>query len=112
MPKDELLPGVTTSACPPAVVCDAKAEIRRARRRAVLRDAGQVALLFGVDYLFMRWPESRVPFLDREQSLRLLTGSNLMIAAHLWFARFVLPKWNARRIASTWSRAEQKRFTP
>lgn len=112
MPKSELLPGVTTPACPPSVACDAHETIRKARRRAIVCDVAQVVLLLGVDYLFVRWPESRVPFLDRNQSLTLLEATNLAIAAHLWLARVIMPRWAAKRIAATWSRAEQKRFTP
>ncbi|HEX6160283.1 MAG TPA: hypothetical protein VF111_08970 [Thermoanaerobaculia bacterium] len=108
--REDLLPGVTTEGCPPAVVCDAKAAIRRARRRALVRDVMQVGLLAAVDYLFVYWPESRVPFLDRRDSLSVLQLMNGAIVAHLWLVR-ALPKWTARRIASTWCRDEQKRFT-
>ncbi|HYR27199.1 MAG TPA: hypothetical protein VEU30_01960 [Thermoanaerobaculia bacterium] len=111
MPKEELLPGVTAAACPPAVVCDAKAAIRSARRRAIARDVGQIGLLLAVDYLFLRWPESRIPLLDRAHSLRIIELANLGVAAHLWWARVLSPKLMARRIAATWSRAEQKRVS-
>lgn len=109
MPKDELLPGVSTSSCPPLVVCDAHDAIRRARRRAWLRDGLQLSLLIGVDYLFMRWPESRMPFLERTSSLALLRGMNVAILGHVWLTR-ALPKWWARRIAATWCRSEQEKF--
>ena len=111
MPKVELLPGVTTVACPPAVNCDAKGAITRARRRAIARDIAQMALLFAVDYLFMRWPDTRIPFLDRFQSLRFLEAVNVAFVAHLWWARVLMPRWSAKRIAATWSRSEQQRFT-
>jgi hypothetical protein len=111
MPKSELLPGVTASSCPPPVVCDAKAAIRKARRRAIARDAGQIALLVAVDWLFIRWPESRIPLLDRDHSMRIIELANLGVAAHLWWARVVFPKITARRMMLTWSRAEQKKFT-
>jgi hypothetical protein len=111
MPKSELLPGVTTAACPPAVVCDAKGAIRSARRRAIAKDVGQISLLLAVDYLFMRWPESRVPFMDRGHSLRLIEAANAVIAGHLWWTRVLMPRWAAKRIASTWSREEQARVT-
>lgn len=109
MPKPELLPGVTTAECPPRIVCDAHNAIRRARRRAVLRDGLQVALIIAVDYLFVHWPESRVPFLDRASSLTFLRGVNAFIVADLWLSRAV-PKWQARRIASTWCRSERAKF--
>ncbi|HEY0143144.1 MAG TPA: hypothetical protein VGF48_19790 [Thermoanaerobaculia bacterium] len=108
--REDLLPGVTTEGRPPAVVCDAKAAIRRARRRAFLRDAMQVGLLAAVDFLFVYWPESRVPFLDRRDSLAVLRAMNGLIFAHVWLVR-ALPKWTARRIASTWCRSEQERFS-
>jgi hypothetical protein len=111
MPKDELLPGVTTADCPPAVVCDARAAIRKARRRALARDVAQIAVLVAVDYLFLRWPEARVPLLDRHQSLRVVEATNAVVAVHLWFTRFLMPKWSAWRAASTWSRAEREKFT-
>ena len=109
MPKDELLPGVSTSACPPRVVCDAHTAIRGARRRAWLRDGLQLALLFAVDYLFVYWPDSRMPFLDRAASLAALRGMNVAIIGHVWLMR-ALPKWWARRIASTWCRSEREKF--
>ncbi len=109
MPTRELLPGVTTVSCPPAVVCDAHKEIRSARRRAFARDAIQIVLLASVDYLFVHWPESRLPFLDRGQSLAMLRAGNALLLADLWLAR-ALPKWNARRIAATWCRSEQAKF--
>jgi hypothetical protein len=111
MPKTELLPGVTAAACPPAVNCDAKAAIRTARRRAIARDIAQISLLIVVDYLFLRWPDMRMPFLDRNQSLTFLEATNVAIALHFWLTRMILPRWTAKRIAATWSRAEQKRFT-
>jgi hypothetical protein len=109
--REDLLPGVTTEVAPPSVLCDAKGAIRRARRRALFRDVLQVGLLVAVDYLFVHWPESRVPFLDRHGSFTLLLLMNAAIVAHLWLAR-AMPKWTARRIATTWSRAERERFTP
>jgi TRAP-type uncharacterized transport system fused permease subunit len=109
MPTTDLLPGVTADSCPPAVVvCDARAAIRSARRRAMLRDATQVTLLLAVDYLFIYWPESRFPFLDRGTSMTFLRSINIVAVADLWLTR-ALPKWWARRIASTWSRRERER---
>ncbi|HEX8172056.1 MAG TPA: hypothetical protein VF824_16075 [Thermoanaerobaculia bacterium] len=109
MRENELLPGVTPDACPPAVVCDAHREIRGARRRALLRDVLQIVLLAAVDYLFFRWPEARMPFLGRTASLEALIGMNVVIAAHIWLAR-AMPRWTARRIAATWCRSERQKF--
>jgi len=111
MPTPELLPGVSPENRPPPVVCDARAAIRKARRRAFLRDAVLVVLVLAVDYLFWRWPESRMPMLDRAQSLVLLRWVHVLVIVDLWLMRAV-PKWWARRISNTWCRAERERFNP
>jgi hypothetical protein len=109
MHRDPLLPGVTTSAVPPLVVCDTRGEISRARRRAVARDVLQIVLLIAVDLLFAKWSSAHIPTLERETSLAVLRALNMIVVAHLWLAR-ALPRWTARRIASTWCRSEQQRF--
>jgi hypothetical protein len=109
MPKDQLLPGVSTTSCPPRVVCDAHDAIRRARRRVWVRDGVQLVLLLAVDWLFVHWPDSRIPFADRNTSLAFLRGANVMILGHLWLVR-AMPKWTAKRIAATWSRSEREKF--
>lgn len=109
MPKDPLLPGVSTTSCPPRVVCDAHAAIRRARRRVWAREGVQLALLLLVDWLFVHWPEARMPFADRETSLAFLRGANVVILAQLWLTR-AMPKWTARRISATWCRSEREKF--
>ncbi len=111
MTTPELLPGVTTDSCPPRIACDARAAIRRARRRAIVRDVVLIVLVAAVDYLFIYWPDSRMPFLDRAGSLMLLRWLNVFLVADLWLMR-ALPKWWARRIAETWCRAERERFHP
>lgn len=109
MIRDHLLPGVTTSAVPPAVRCDARSDVSRARRRAVARDVLQIALLVGVDTLFAQWPAARIPGFDRETSLAIVRALNMGLIAHLWLCR-ALPRWTARRIATTWCRSERQRF--
>lgn len=109
MPKNELLPGVSTTSCPPRVVCDAHAEIRRARQRVWMRDGLQLALLLVVDWFFVQWPDSRLPFAERAASLSFLRVANVAILGHLWLTHAV-PKWNARRISATWSRREREKF--
>jgi len=109
MRKPELLPGVTSSASPPEVVCDAHAAIRSARRRAWVRDGLQLTLLVAVDWLFVYWPDSRMPFLEREASLALLRAMNVVILGHMWLVR-ALPRWTAKRISSTWCRSERDKF--
>jgi hypothetical protein len=111
MREPELLPGVTVDAYPPRVVCDARSAIRNARRRALVRDTVLIVLIAAVDYLFIYWPESRMPFLDRAGSLTLLRWVNAIVVADLWLMR-ALPKWWARRIAGTWCRVERERFNP
>jgi hypothetical protein len=109
MPTRELLPGVTVDSVPPAVVCDAHAALRKARRRAYVRDAITLSLLIAADALFIHWPESRLPFADRGQSLTLLWAMNALLLADLWLTR-AIPRWWARRIASTWCRSEREKF--
>jgi hypothetical protein len=109
MPNPELLPGVTRDDCPPAVVCDARAAIRKARLRALWRDLVLVTMVVAVDALFVRWPEARMPYLERNTSVLVLGAANLLLVADLWLMR-TLPKWWARRIAGTWCRAERDRF--
>ncbi|MDP9191698.1 MAG: hypothetical protein M3P06_08335 [Acidobacteriota bacterium] len=111
MPNPELLPGVTSDASPPRVVCDARAAIRKARRRAIFRDAVLIVLVASVDFLFFYWPDSRMPFLDRAGSLTLLRGVNVLLVADLWLMR-ALPKWWARRVSQTWCRSEREKFSP
>jgi hypothetical protein len=110
MPTSDLLPGVTSRSCPPAIACDAHAAIRRARRLALLRDLLQLVLIGAVDYLFVDWPHARLPLLTRPESLQLLYVANAIILADVFVAR-LLPRLAARRIAETWSRAERARFT-
>ena len=109
MPTTELLPGVSPESCPPSVVCDARRAIRRARVFAFVRDAVQVVLLVGVNFLFLRWPESHLPFAGRALSLKVLEAMSVLLIAHIWIMR-ALPRWTARRIAATWCRSEQQRF--
>jgi hypothetical protein len=111
MPNPELLPGVTTDSCPPRVVCDARAAIRKARRRAIARDVVLIVLVAAADYLFFYWPESRLPFLSRGETLTAIRWMNVLLVADLWLMR-ALPKWWARRIAETWCRTERERFKP
>lgn len=109
MPTRELLPGVTDASCPPAVVCDAHAALRRARRRAFARDAMTVLLVLAIDALFLRWPESRLPFANRAHSLTILQATNALLVTQLWLMRAIPRLW-ARRIAATWSRSEREKF--
>jgi len=76
-----------------------------------VRDAVLIVLIGAIDYLFVHWPESRVPGLDRHASLTFLRWVNAAVVADLWLMR-ALPKWWARRIAGTWCRAERERFNP
>jgi hypothetical protein len=90
-------------------VFDSRRAIVRARRRAAFRDVAQLMILMGVDWLFMHWPHSHVPSLDRSDSLTVLLLLNGAVLAHVIFSR-MLPKWSARRIATTWSLSERARF--
>lgn len=110
MPKIELLPGVTSSECPPVVVCNSRRMIVRARRRAALYDVMQLALILAVDFLFLHWPSTHVPLLDRKTSVIVLLAANSVAITSACLSRLV-PPWSARRTASTWCAAERRRFT-
>jgi hypothetical protein len=104
-----LLPGVSDVRTPPAVVFQSRTVIAKARRRAAARDVLDLLLLACVDGLFLRWPLAHVPGLDRADSLMLLLAINVMLIGYIWVARS-LPRWTARRVASTWCVAEQSRM--
>jgi hypothetical protein len=104
-----LLPGVSQAEAPPDVVCESRSVIIWARRRAAIRDAFNLLLLISVDGLFLRWPHTHVPMLDRDQTALVLLAANGMMIAWMWSAR-TLPRWRARRLATTWSAGEQSRF--
>ena len=105
MTRKELLPGVTSSECPPSIVCDSRTSIRRARLRATARDIAQILLLAGVDYLFIEWPGTHLPFMNRHDSVLVVAAVNAATLTWLWMSR-----WTARRIAATWSHTERRRF--
>jgi hypothetical protein len=104
-----LLPGVTSSVVPPSVVCDTRAAIAKARRRALARDTLQLVLLIVVDALFMHWPLTHIPGVARAGSVELVALLNAAVITQLWLSR-THPRWAARRIAATWCRAEQEKF--
>ena len=93
------------------VVCDSRRVVARARRVAMARDAAQIVLLAGVDWLFSNWPSTHIPLLSRSDSLVVLGIANIAIVAHIWLIR-ALPKWSTRRIAATWCARERERATP
>jgi hypothetical protein len=110
MRRQDLLPGVSEAECPPVAVIESRVAILRARRRAALHDGLQLVLLAAVDYLVLRFPATHIPSFDRHDSMILLGAINGAMLGWLWLAR-VLPCWKARRIAATWSRREQSRFS-
>ncbi|HXG58983.1 MAG TPA: hypothetical protein VNL91_08160 [Thermoanaerobaculia bacterium] len=107
MPKDELLPGVTTVASPPVAVCASGPVVRGARRRAALRDALQLVLLLAVDVLFLDWPEAQLPLLGRDDSVVILAAVNAIVVTSVVVGR-LFPRWSARRIATTWCPEERR----
>ena len=107
--RRSLLPGVADVRTPPAVVFQSRSVIVRARRRAALRDVLDLLLLGCVDGLFLRWPRAHVPGLDRVDSLLVLASVNTMLFLTMWLTRTV-PRWRARRVASTWCIAERSRM--
>ena len=109
MERHEILPGVSPEIPRPIVVCESMHAVRRARRQALLRDVLDIALLIAVDVFFVHWPHARVPLLDRGASLELLVAVNALLLGYLWISR-ALPRWRARRVAATWTVAEQTRL--
>jgi hypothetical protein len=102
------LPGVSDAPVPPAVVFSSRKVIRRARRRAAFRDAVDLIILAFVDALFVQWPDAHIPSLGREASLLVLAAVNVAMFATMWLVRAV-PRWRARRVASSWAAAERRR---
>lgn len=109
MPKPDLLPGVITDSCPPAVVVDSRQTVLEARRRALFRDVSNLVILAAVDYVSLRWPAAHIPLVDREQSMLLVGLLNAAVVTHIVMAR-VAARLAARRIAATWSLRERSRF--
>jgi len=109
MPRPELLPGISQHGCPPVVACDPRPAIARARRRALFRDVLQLMLVVAVDALLIRWPAAHVPMLTRYDSIALVTAVNVLMIGYVWLTR-ALPRWSARRIATTWCPAERSRL--
>lgn len=109
MVTKDLLPGVEADPIPPVVVADSRATILRARRRAALRDAVNIFLAIAVDYVFLQWPSTHIPLLDRYDSMVLVALLNAAIVTHTVMSRLTA-RWAARRIASTWCLRERARF--
>jgi hypothetical protein len=101
-----LLPGVVAAQVRPAVVMESRRVIASARRWAAVRDACNLVLLVSVDWLFLRWPHTHVPMLDRSQSVLVLAAVNALLISSMWWARSA-PRWRARRVANTWCDAER-----
>lgn len=105
----DLLPGVRPNEGPKPSEVDARAVIENARRSANRGDLFDLFSLFAVDLVFFGWQSSHVPMLDRDQSLWLVAAIHVVVCAHVILRR-KLPEWRARRIASTWDKAEQLRL--
>lgn len=109
MARRDLLPGTTAEIPAPPVVFDSRSAVKRARRRAAIRDAAQLMILAGVDWLFVRWPYAHVPGLDRWHSVLVVAVLNAAVLTHVIVSR-TFPRWTARRIAASWCLAERARF--
>lgn len=107
--RSQLLPGVSDAGLQPHVVYRSARVIQSARRRAALRDCADLLLLLVVDALFVRWPRTHVPLLDRHDSLAVLLSLNVLLFGYVWLSRRV-PQWRARHVSSTWCGAERARF--
>jgi len=104
----DLLPGVSQLGLPPDVICKSRRVIASARRRAAARDVFDLLLLASVDGLFLRWPHAHIPMLDRDHTALIVAAVNALVITYMWSVR-ALPRWRARRLASTWSATEQNR---
>jgi hypothetical protein len=107
--KDVLLPGVKEIEAPPVAVFDPRRTLVKARRRAAFQDVFDLLLLSGVDWFFIAWPRTHIPFFSRHDSLTILVAINLLFVIYVVASR-KLPEWRARRIASTWAPAERSKF--
>jgi hypothetical protein len=106
---DVLLPGVKEVEVPPVAIFDPRQTLVKARRKAAFHDAFDFVLLFGVDWFFVAWPRTHIPFFSRHDSMTMLVGINLLFVIYVIAAR-KLPEWRARRIAATWAPAERRKF--
>ena len=107
--RRKLLPGVSPDGTDPNIVFQSRPVVQSARRRATLRDFVDLILLAGVDALFIRWSHAHIPLLDRAETMLVLAIANLALIVYVWSVR-TLPRWRARRLATTWSEAERLRF--
>jgi hypothetical protein len=107
--RRDLLPGVSPDGTDPNIVFQSEPVIKSARRRATLHDFFDLLILAGVDALFIRWSPAHIPLLDRAETMLVLAIANLALIVYVWSGR-TLPRWRARRLASTWSPAERNRF--
>ena len=109
MARKDLLPGVRVERPGPEVIFDSRRAIARARRRAAFRDFGQIVLLIGIGYAFRNWPSMHIPFLSREESILAVALVDAAVVTQIAVSRMI-PRWVARRIATTWCLAERARF--
>ena len=107
--RRDLLPGVSEAASPPDVQLQSRRIVLSARRRAALRDTFDLLILGGVDALFLRWPHAHLPTLDRDHTALVIAAVNAVVITYMWSAR-AFPRWRARRVATTWSARERRRF--
>ena len=106
----ELLPGVSPERSRPAVRCNSRSILTRARRTAIVRECIQAVLIIAIDVLFVVFPNTHVPLMTRGQSMNLLLLFHAVIGAQVLLCRMI-PVWRARRIASSWSADERRRLS-
>lgn len=103
------LPGTARSLERDRSAVDTASEIRRARLRQDVSDLSDLALLIGVNLLFLFWESAQIPFLGRDLSMMLLLGLNAFYVGS-WIVARVVPLLRARRIATSWSESERARL--
>ncbi|MEO8217836.1 MAG: hypothetical protein ABI718_12205 [Acidobacteriota bacterium] len=109
----DFLPGVTPPQRTEAPInpgpVSAGDEVVSARRAATFRDLFDGLILFALDLTVLTWPEARLPWVTRRDSIAALILFHIFFLSYCMLTRKI-PQWRARRIAATWSAAERHRF--
>lgn len=105
----DLLPGVEGPEPRRVTAADFERDLLAARRRTAAEELLDCAMLILINVMFLMWPHAEIPLLDRQGTLVLLLLVDFGFVAAYVHARFV-PRYRARRIATSWSAAERARF--
>jgi hypothetical protein len=112
VPYEELLPGTLgPEATAPRPVFRPHNDVKRARHRALLRQAIDATALAVVNVIVYHWDSARLPFVSRDASVDALLLLDAAFVAY-WVIVHKLPAWRARRIAASWRPEERRRVLP